>query len=275
MVTLGNRFNTLLLLILVLMAGAIITMLATRAYGGPLDPPGPPSATGTLPQVEPRMPIPPVGWNGSFPIAITQPGSYFLTRSLTGTTGQNGITISSSDVTLDLSGFTLTGVPGSVTGIETTAALNVTIRNGAVRAWAYGIRTGGLSRVDGVQSSSNGDIGIWVSGGSVVSNCNASLNPSFGVYSEASIVRDCIALGNGRGIEARDGSLVESNRANGNDRGISIVGDKNMILGNQMAGNVFEDVQIAEGSVFNVLMDNVYCTAVGLVPPNVEAGNLC
>lgn len=45
MVTFANRINTLLLLMLILMAGAIITMLATRAYGGSLDPPGAPGST--------------------------------------------------------------------------------------------------------------------------------------------------------------------------------------------------------------------------------------
>lgn len=45
MATSSIRINTLLLVLLVLMAGAIITMLATRAYGGPLDPPGPPDPT--------------------------------------------------------------------------------------------------------------------------------------------------------------------------------------------------------------------------------------
>jgi hypothetical protein len=43
--TVSNRVNTLLLVLLVLMAGAIIAILATRANGGSLDPPGPPAST--------------------------------------------------------------------------------------------------------------------------------------------------------------------------------------------------------------------------------------
>jgi hypothetical protein len=43
--TISHRVNTLLLVLLVLMAGAIIAILATRASGGPLDPPGPPAST--------------------------------------------------------------------------------------------------------------------------------------------------------------------------------------------------------------------------------------
>jgi hypothetical protein len=40
MATVFNRVNTLLLVLLVLMAGAIIALLASRASAGPLDPPG-------------------------------------------------------------------------------------------------------------------------------------------------------------------------------------------------------------------------------------------
>jgi hypothetical protein len=43
--TIFKRVNTLLLVLVVLMAGAIIAILATRASGGPLDPPGPPAST--------------------------------------------------------------------------------------------------------------------------------------------------------------------------------------------------------------------------------------
>ena len=39
------RLNTLLLVLLVVMAGAIIALLASRAYGGPLDPPAAPTST--------------------------------------------------------------------------------------------------------------------------------------------------------------------------------------------------------------------------------------
>ncbi len=40
-----HRVNTLLLVLLVLMAGAIIAILATKAGAGSLDPPGPPAST--------------------------------------------------------------------------------------------------------------------------------------------------------------------------------------------------------------------------------------
>ncbi len=85
--TIINRAGWLVAGVLALFVVAAMTGVVS---GGPLDPSGPPSST--LPQVEPRSPIPPVGWNGAFPIVISQPGSYFLTRSLNdGSTGTDGI----------------------------------------------------------------------------------------------------------------------------------------------------------------------------------------
>ena len=85
---LWNRVNTTLLVLVLL---TVIGGFATRAWGGPLDPPAAPGPT--QPQVEPRSPIPPVAWNGTFPITISQPGSYFLTRNLTNGTSSDGIVI--------------------------------------------------------------------------------------------------------------------------------------------------------------------------------------
>src|ERR1051325_5982475 len=72
---------------------------------GNLAPPGAPAPTmKSLAQIEPRTPI------SSLPFSITQPGSYYLSGNLTGTTG---ITIAASGVTLDLNGFELVGGAGS------------------------------------------------------------------------------------------------------------------------------------------------------------------
>ena len=72
---------------------------------GSLTPPGAPAPTmKTLQQVEPRTPI------SALPFTISNSGSYYLTANLTGAAGSDGITILASDVTLDLNGFTMTGV---------------------------------------------------------------------------------------------------------------------------------------------------------------------
>jgi len=55
MSALGNRINTLLLVLLGLMGLAIIAMLATGVRGGPLDPPAAPAPTDGV--REPGTPI--------------------------------------------------------------------------------------------------------------------------------------------------------------------------------------------------------------------------
>src|SRR5438445_13129756 len=95
---------------LLLLLSTINHQLSTHAQGS-LTPPGAPAATmKTLSQVEPRTPI------SSVPFAITNSGSYYLTTNLTGTGGGAAISITTSNVTLDLNGFTLAGL-GTSTGI--------------------------------------------------------------------------------------------------------------------------------------------------------------
>jgi hypothetical protein len=200
-----------MLLVLILAVGiGIVAMLATGARGGPLDPPAPPSATGTLPQVEPRMPIPPVGWNGSFPIVIDQPGSYFLTRDLAGVAlalTWNGIEISVSDVLLDLNGFSLVADNSGLNGVfATTSVRSVRVRNGKVQGWSAGsginLINASDSTVSGVVVTNNGGDGIDIANGSTVTDCISNKNGLSGVaiYGNASTVRDCLVSGNKDGV---------------------------------------------------------------------------
>ena len=116
---------------------SIIQFPRVFGQGSLTPPPGPPAPTmKTLDQLdaklEPRIPI------SSLPFTIDQPGSYYMTGNLTGVSGQDGITIASSDVTLDLMGFALTGVAGSLRGVRinnSTITYNIAVRNGTVRSW--------------------------------------------------------------------------------------------------------------------------------------------
>ena len=111
---------------------------------GSLTPPGAPAPTmKTLDQIEPRVAINATNTPGDADslFKITQPGSYYLTGNITGVAGKHGIEIAAPangpGVTIDLMGFELTGVPGSLDGIAATTAgaRNIAIVNGAVRAW--------------------------------------------------------------------------------------------------------------------------------------------
>ncbi len=125
------RINTVLLLVTLL---TVIGVFATRAYGGPLDPPGTPAPTPG--GIDGRIPI------DHLPFEIAEPGSYVVTRDLL-SAGGNGITVSADDVTIDLNGFTLAGT-GQVTfgggfGIAAAERSNLTVVNGVIRGWNRGI----------------------------------------------------------------------------------------------------------------------------------------
>jgi hypothetical protein len=83
----------------------------------------------TLDQVQPRTAI------ESLPFSITQSGSYYFTKNLNFTaTSGDAITISASNVTVDLMGFTLSSSSG-VTGdaFRMNAGLrSISISNGVI-----------------------------------------------------------------------------------------------------------------------------------------------
>src|SRR5262245_10664778 len=74
-----------------------------------------------------RIPI------SSLPRVIKKPGSYYLTQDLTGVAGNHGIVIKTSNVTVDLNGYSLIGASDALDGIMVkNASSNVAILNGSV-----------------------------------------------------------------------------------------------------------------------------------------------
>src|SRR6266850_2137755 len=155
------------------------TLLGTAVFSihaqGPLTPPGAPAPIfKTLQEVEPRTPI------SSLPITLSQPGSYYLTTNLVGSAGQHGITITGPRVTLDLMGFELRGVPGSLSGIFLNPATSPHLRNGSLTGWGQ----------DGV----NGNNG----GAGVIEDLRVSSNARYGIaFNSGRQIRRCIVFSNG------------------------------------------------------------------------------
>ena len=189
---------------------------------GSLEPPGGPAPTmKTLSEIESRTPI------SSLPFAISAPGSYYLTGDLTGVAGQAGITITASHVTLDLNGFSLIGVPGSLIGIDAITVATVrqlAIRNGVIRNWnAAGIAADSSSvHVDDLLVDSNSGSGMLLGANSIVRNTTARQNGGNGISATGnSSITACTATGNGvAGIQVGAFSVVSGSTSSGNLTGI-------------------------------------------------------
>jgi hypothetical protein len=226
-------------LILSLVAGLHLPSLMLAQ--GPLAPPGAPAPTmKTLQQIEPRTEINATNTPGDADSVykITQPGSYYLTGNATGASAKMGIEIAvaagGASVTIDLGGFELVGVAGSLDGISVTVAgsRNITVRNGTVRGFGgdginlnssqnnqltdlrvqsnggKGINAGSNSRIDGCTAQSN-VVGIATGSGCTVNQCTALSNTGTGITAFNSTLAHCSAFSNGQfGINASSGTTV-------------------------------------------------------------------
>ena len=125
-----------------------LVVFALTAIGGNLEPTAPPGPTmKTLAEVEPRTPVQSLAGDANSLYVISQPGSYYLTGNITGEPNKCGIRIEANNVTVDLMGFSLIGVPGSLDGFcvqyrETDEPLPIeevpfsfSIRNGTICNW--------------------------------------------------------------------------------------------------------------------------------------------
>ena len=130
------------------------------ALAGPLDPPQGPVAPTMKPldSIEPRICLNDLRGDEGAVLIITEPGQYYLDADVLGQPGKHGIRIvTNGDVSIDLNGFVLRGVPGSLNGIDMDlgpqtvvgSRLSITSKEGLARAsitsWGGdGIRTSGV-----------------------------------------------------------------------------------------------------------------------------------
>jgi len=223
---------------------AVTLALTIWTSAGNLTPPAGPVAPTmkALDIVEPRTPI------SSLPFSISAPGSYYLTRDLTGVSGQHGITITSSAVTVDLRGFTLHGVPGSLNGIYVpNPQIKIRVHSGFVCTWggtgvmmlmatrssAQHVETddnecgavfGEDTDVMYMNANNNAADGITTGQKSVVTNVSACMNGSFGVKTGGNCtITNCESSRNtGEGFSLGDSCTVTNCTATGNG-GIGIL----------------------------------------------------
>jgi parallel beta-helix repeat protein len=195
-----------------MLAVAGLVVFSLIGYAGNLEPSGPPEPTmKTLQKVEPRTPI------DSLPFAIDFSGSYYVTGDLLGSPFDDGITINADNVTLDLRGFTLTGVlevqPNDgivINGVHE----NISIHNGVLRNWVTAIEASVAtnSQVRNVRAEANAADGINIGVGGSVVQCSAQGNAGHGIATgDGCTITRCTARGNGdSGISAGFGSTVSN-----------------------------------------------------------------
>lgn len=216
---------------------SLLSSICLSAFAqGTLTPPDAPApAMKSLDQIEPRTPI------SSLPVTISASGSYYLTTNLAAPAFTYAITISADNVSVDLRGFTITGVNGSSGGILVSSNRAV-IANGSIRNCTSGYAVYGV----------NAD-------GCLYENLNVSKNAG-GVYAGShSIVRNCTASQcSGSGIFCGDGNFVYNNVCHYNTNGgIYLVGSYNRIDGNQVVSNSFYQIVAANSaSTHNLIVHN-------------------
>ena len=215
-----NGVSKLFACIAALCAGAVV------ASGGALVPPdgGVVPTMKSLDQIEPRMPLTQATTPGNLisVYAIRDSGSYYLTGDVLGEAGKHGIRIEADNVSLDLNGFAVRGVPGSLCGIACAepsthgvpgarsdirpdpldqsgepdsenqggsgtplVTPRLAISNGLVLGWdgtGIDICTAAFARLEQLQVTSNGAEGIHVGNNAIVSRAHVTYNEKAGIH---------------------------------------------------------------------------------------------
>jgi hypothetical protein len=187
-----------------------------------------------------------------------------VTTNLTGASGLSGITISNNNVSLDLNGFALLGVPGSLYAVAfANSQTNVIVRNGTMTGWRMGVHeVGGFSRnlvLDGVAIFGSATDGILMDSSATLRNCVCSSNAAIGISVTGWEISDCSAGYNvNSGIELNSQGIVRNcwSGYNGN-YGIEVL--SGLVLGCLVQNNAWSGIQVVgQGSVINgnVCLDN-------------------
>jgi len=197
----------------------VAAILVAHAVAGPIDPPSGPitSTLKPLGEIEPRVAVNALNTPGDAAalFVIDEPGSYYLTGNIVGEAGKHGVHIATGGVTLDLMGFDLAGVPGSLCGVigDNNATDSVAVVNGSVRGWGDSGIDLNLThniRIADIRASHNGGPGIYAGTNAVVTECNAFRNAGNGIQLVRNgSVMNCFSRENGAaGIVTLQGCVV-------------------------------------------------------------------
>lgn len=215
-----------------------LCLLSSAFAQGDLTPPGAPAPTmKSLDQVEPRTALP--SGSGLAAVVIDQPGSYYFTGDRE--TSNTAFTIRTNDVTIDLNGYTLKSLTGTfnaailVAGGGTTNYHSITIRNGTISGFGFGVELYGAS-------------GCHVENVTIVgTGYGAFLVSAEGATADGNVFRECAALGSGAGFSlggangnCRGNILTHCAASACTGSGFALVGGSGSSPGN-VSGNLLQD----------------------------------
>lgn len=218
-------------------------------------------------------------------MVISEPGMYFIDRNLTATAASPVIDITANNVTLDLNGYTLTGPGGkNGTGIRVRNAQGVTVRNGNVQNFAFGVMVAGSANVTVRELSIRGE-GLVVTAPppetaimvaqsrNVVLESNNIYNVGLGIF-----VRGGMSWGN---------RIVNNNITSGTNGILGICynpadGDPMAPRGDVISGNHITNfntgIQMAASSAYNLIKENTIAFRTSAIEDmgsfNKLAGNM-
>jgi len=196
---------------------------------------------------------------GTFPYKISTSGSYRLTGNLTVPSGDDGIDVNVANVTVDLNGFSITGVSGSGgsgVGYSSSEQDDVTVENGTITGFGTGVYVGKFAIVKNVHADKNA-VGISADVYSVIEGCTAN-NSTF-------------PLG-GLGISCSGSCRISGNTANGNPAyGIYCGGNACVISGNTADANPGTGID-CNGSGCLILNNTIYNNGTGITASDGTTG---
>ena len=267
-----------------LLTHALALSVCPCLLAGPLSPPAGPIAP--TPGPEPRIAVNATNTPGDSDslFKITQPGSYYLTGNITGVAAKHGIEITSSGVTLDLNGFALLGVPGSLDGVSiTTPGTNsVAVLNGAVLNWGdMGIdfQSSGSSRnarIENIRANGNSSTGIVPGAAAILTGCSASSNNiGFNIGDECAMQSCTATFNNSNGIIAGIATAISNCAASDNSGAGFSVSSGSSISNCSARRNSTSGINASQSSVTDCAvrentLDGIICGSACLI-----RGNLC
>ena len=273
--------------LLVPLISGCVAGASSAALAGDLGPPAGAvtSTMKTLEEVEPRVPIDlehtPGDADSVFRIA--QAGSYYLTGEVVGEVGKHGIEIDAlGEITIDLRGFAVRGVAGSLDGIVNPGGGAVSVVNGHVRDFdGDGVDLGGFGcAARDLVVQGNGDAGLRIGSAARAHNVASLFNSGDGIRMAGGAMDGCTAEQNGGvGIHATSVSTVTDCRASlsGDDDFQAIqdvVFERCVSLGATARGfDVLSSCTLRSCTVESAGLDGIYAGDSCLIESCVARGN--